>query len=256
MTISIGKTLFLILMPFVYRCLHQGVLEERSRYYKEHEKISNIILLPTYYAIEIVFAVVFYCISKEWVFMKNTPLLSEIGLFPIFVICAIIYIVIHLIVISVDSIDDCIPIGHLILLIFFFAIFMWSGISMASNATKDKIFNEMPYEITNEYTIHLKALSDTHTTEGQIRGSRYYINGTINDSYEIYYSFVDDKGSTVIRHFPYSEQYVDIYEQDDCEDPRIEFTVYSKQYKDKSASYTTYVVYIPTGTNNITMDME
>lgn len=253
--ISIGKLLFLILMPIVYRCLHQGILEERSDYYKGIEKTSTLILIPSYYAIEIFWAIVFYCISKEWVFMK-TSFLSEVGIFSIFVICAIMFIAVHLVIISIDSIDDCLPIGHLIALVIFFAIYMWMAVGVTKNEMKDKIFNEMPYEITNEYTIHLKALSDTHTTEGEIHGSRYYINGTINDSYEIYYSFIDEKGSTVIRHFPYSEQYVDIYEQDDCEDPRIEFTVYSKQYKDKSASYTTYVVYIPTGTNNITMDME
>lgn len=247
--ISIGKILFFILMPLIYRLIQIIFLGNEDD--KKQKIIRNTILLSTYYGIELIYILVLYFISKEWVFMKGA--LSQSGAFAVFVILSIFFIIVHLLVMSLTGDDGF---SHLVVLILFFGFFLILESSNVQFYIDEKIFNEMPYNISNQYIINLKALSDTHTTDGKITGSRFYINGTIKDNYEIYYSFIDEKGSTVIRHFPYSEQHVEIYEMDDCENPRIEFTEYFKEYKDKKAAYTDYIVYIPTGTNNITIDME
>lgn len=247
--LSTGKLLFFILMPLIYVLIQ--VIFFNSKYDKKRKIVINSILLLIYYSIELTYIFVLYFISKEWVFMKVTT--TQVGAFASFAMLSIMFIIVHFAIMAWEGDSGfC----HVIVLVILFGFFLALESDYTQHNIDTKIFNEMPYEKTNEYTIKLKALSDTHTTEGKITGGRFYINGTIKDNYEIYYSFVDEKGSTVIRHFPYSEQHVEIYEMDDCPNPRIEFTEYHKEYKDNESSYTHYIIYIPTGTNNTTIDME
>lgn len=247
--LSVGKLLFFILMPLIYILIQ--VIFFNSKYNKKRKIIINSLLLLIYYSIELTYIFVLHFISKEWIFMKGITIPPES--FVSFVMLSIMFIIFHFAIMAWEGDSGfC----HVIVLVILFGFFLALDADYVQYNIDTKIFNEMPYEKTNEYTIKLKALSDTHTTEGKIAGGRFYINGTIKDNYEIYYSFIDEKGSTVIRHFPYSEQNVEIYEIDNCPNPRIEFTEYYKEYKDNKSSYTHYIIYIPTGTNNTTIDME
>lgn len=247
--LSVGKLLFFILMPLIYILIQ--VIFFNSKYNKKRKIIINSLLLLIYYSIELTYIFVLHFISKEWIFMKGITIPPES--FVSFVMFSIMFIIFHFAIMAWEGDSGFF---HVIVLVILFGFFLALDADYVQYNIDTKIFNEMPYEKTNEYTIKLKALSDTHTTEGKITGGRFYINGTIKDNYEIYYSFIDEKGSTVIRHFPYSEQNVEIYEIDNCPNPRIEFTEYYKEYKDNKSSYTLYIIYIPTGTNNTTIDME
>lgn len=63
--ISIGKILFFILMPLIYRLIQIIFLDNEDD--KKQKIIRNTILLSTYYGIELIYILVLYFISKEWV---------------------------------------------------------------------------------------------------------------------------------------------------------------------------------------------
>lgn len=90
--ISIGKILFFILMPLIYRLIQIIFLDNEDD--KKQKIIRNTILLSTYYGIELIYILVLYFISKEWVFMKGA--LSQSGAFAVFVILSIFFIIVHL----------------------------------------------------------------------------------------------------------------------------------------------------------------
>lgn len=260
------KILFFILMPLIYKILHIVVSnpiyenncllndENNSFYYNKNGFwITHLILLIVYYVIEGIFIFEIHKWSGEWIFMNNVN--NEP--FELFAFFSIFFIISHLMILHEEFYSDInLPVIHLVPLIFLFATFMFVNKGFIKYNQEVAIFENMEYNVEVN-TIYLEALSDTHTTTGDINGGLLYINGVIQDNYEIYYSFIDERDSVAIRHFPYSEENVEIYPQEYCPNPRIEFYVYSKTYKSQSDSYTKYKIYVPENTTkglNINME--
>lgn len=239
----IGVLLFLILMPLVFKGLEILLSEERDKYFSYW--VWQIIGLFFYYGIEIIYVIMHHHITNEWVIFKGN---SFSDAFPLFVICAIIYIIF-----SACFIMDCKwedefiahDITNAIFLTVLFGVYLLIASSYINFNYEEENFNNTPYEITEQETIQLRAFSDTHTTTGNVRGGRFYINGEIRDNYELYYCFIAEDGSLTIRHFTYTEAHCKIFPEENCTNPRLEITTYGKTFGSKYDYYSDYVLYIP-----------
>ncbi len=252
--ISIGKILFFILMPLIYKGIQIFILKD-DRHMKGFYR-THLISLIWYYAIEVFFILSFYKVTNELIFANNT-IDTEAGCFPMFVICSCAFVIIHLILLflALDEMETSLI--HCIVLTVLFIFFEPMTLSVATDEMNTKVFESMPYEVTSTEVIQLEAFSDTHTTSGELHGSRYYINGNIHDNYEIYYCFLDEKGSLTIRHFTYYEDHCDIYPEENCENPTLKITTLSKSYKDKSSTIYEYEIHIPKNSiGNSAIDMQ
>lgn len=233
----IGKLLYLILMPLVYKLIQMFIL--RNDYCKD-SLMKHGLTLGFYYIVEVIFVAVHYLLTKEFVFANN--LKYEVGSFAMFVLLSLAFTIIHLFILGFDGEQSCI---HCLVLMILFLMFLFFDSLLLGKEIDEQTFNEMPYEFVSEETINLEAFSDTHTTTGDIHGGRYYLNGQIRDNYEVYYSFLDERGSLIIRSFVYNEAHCDIFPEEDCPNPTIKITTYSKSYKDMTSTYSDYVLHIP-----------
>lgn len=239
---SIGKILFLVLMPIIYKLLEVTMEEDYIYNMSIGRTIFEVFQLLVYYGIEAVYIFMHHSITNEWIFTKNN---NYSTCFPFFVFCSIAFIICSIVFLC-DS-DDMIfhHVGKVFVLILLFSIFLVVINSYINFYMTEDIFNNMEYEKTNEETIHLRAFSDTTAVNGEIHGGRFYISGKIQEDYELYYVFMAEDGSLVIRHFTYNEAHCKIFPEENCENPRIEIKTYAKSYKDKNSSYCDYVIYIP-----------
>lgn len=232
------KLFYLIFMPLIYKLIQMFVLNDVFE--KEHYK-HHIICVGFYYFIEIIFVMIHYIITKEWVFSNN--IMYDFGCFEFFTLCSVMFIIVHVVLLGIDNEPQ--NGTHCIVLLIFFLVFSMFNVGSLLYGVKNQDFNNMPYEKIETKTINLEAFSDTHTTTGEITGRRYYISGEIRDNYEIYYSFLDERGSLIIRSFVYTEEHCDIFPEENCPNPTLEITTYSKSYKDLSSTYSDYVLHIP-----------
>lgn len=244
--VSIGMLLFFILMPLCYKGL-ELCLSYSTEYIQRYKGfyIIQVIELIGYYVLEAIYIIAHYTITKEWVFMKNRIYISWNG---IFIFCAIVFIFISGIFFTdCRDKDEFVAndIAKNIVLIILFMFFMFFMYISTSDNYKNVYFDSLKYEKISEEIIELRCFSDTHTTTGEIHGGKYYINGQIQDNYELYYCFMNEDGSLTIRHFTYTEAHCKIYPEENCQNPRLEITTYAKSYKDKHANYCDYALYIP-----------
>lgn len=270
--------LFFIFMPIVYEILtvvlsfftrecHTSY--DKKEHIKEHA-ITLGISLAFDYVIELVWVLIVKHRISVWMFSEEfTKIDGASSAFDLFKYLAIAYIVLSLtfgtIIGSAMDEDRDMPILHTIILILFFILFATAIGPRAVSANIDEAaYEKMPYEQTVQ-TIDLKAMTDTHTTTGQMNGRMSlgsgYISGEIKDNYEVYYSYLDkNNGETVVDHFTYHNDTVDIFEEGpDCK-PVLEITTHHKEYKTKyneySDTYYTYVVRVPSMVEGVDMDME
>ena len=236
---------------------------------KEHA-ITLGISLAFDYVIELVWVLIVKHRVGVWMFSEELAKIDgATSAFDLFKYLAIAYIILSLILGTIigsamDEDYDA-PILHTIILIVFFAIFaIFIGPNAVSANVDKAAYEKIPYEQTIQ-TIDLKAMTDTHTTTGQLNGHARlgsgYIRGEIKDNYEVYYSYLDkNNGETVVDHFTYHNDTVDIFEEGpDCK-PVLEITTHHKEYKTKynkySDTYYTYVVRVPSMVEGVDMDME
>lgn len=257
-----GRLLFFILMPLIYEAILIYIYSVEIDSFIDFKNpilaqvIFSIISLTIYYGIEI-----FYILKLKSI--VGVSLLSKDynqAEFEEFVFLSLLFIGIHLISFFADFIDfydDIIPICHLFVLLILFSFFFLIESCHIKEDIKQERFDSLDYEIVENYTINLHSLSDGHTTSGDINGGRWYIKGVIEDNYNIYYSFINEQGSVVIRNLPYSEDTVDIFEEENCTNPRIEFFKFSKSYEDLCSEYYNYDIYIPSGSmDGVAIDMQ
>lgn len=266
MQISWITLLLFILLPLVYVAIRFNIIkdfDEELRYLKYGRKkgkkfyVFQILSLILYYLLEIIMVLYHHHLSGEWIILKNQEISGSIMF--CFVFCYVLFLVFHmigLIASSHDTYNYDIP-YHCIPLIIFFIIFLWLTGLDTKDIIKKNHFDSIQYQLTNESTIPLHVLSDTHTTSGEVHGGRYYVNGTINDNYDIYYAYLDKDKSLVIEHFTYSKGRDKIYPEENCENPRIVIRTYSKQYEDLTASYNAYELHIPDNSvSGLELDMQ
>lgn len=242
--ISIGKILFFILMPLVYNRIYISSLEDK--YDKKTLRLNKIINLSFYYIIEIIQIIVHFVITKELLFVKNAQF--DFGVFILFVFCSILWISIHLFVCGLGFLsgeENEIEYTHLLVLGILFLLFLLISESNTNKNMKEYYLSQQQYEKVSEEVYNLEAFSDTTAVNGEIHGGMHYINGSIQEDYELYYSFINEKGSLVIRHFTYHENTCEIYPEENCENPILKIETYSRNYKDKSESYNKYILHIP-----------
>lgn len=241
----IGLILFFILMPLVFKGL-EVLFDEFEPDYTGYW-IYQALQLLFYYGIEVFYVMAHHSITGEWMFKKGNQYPDA---FPSFVFLAVVYIVVA-VGAKLVTIEDCgeilaYDIGNTISLLVLFALYMiFIAKPYIKDTTDQIIFNQMPYQVTAEETINLRAFSDTHTTSGNIRGSRFYINGEIRDNYELYYCFLAEDDSLAIKHFTYTEAHCKIFPEENCTNPRLEITTYGKEYKSYNDYYSDYVLHIP-----------
>lgn len=133
-------------------------------------------------------------------------------------------------------------------------IFIIEGIAMLISSTNQAqaVFNDMEYEIINEYDINLKAFNGALETNGEVHGGMYYIQGSIETDYVLYYMTDKGNGYDMIDHINYDKNRDDIHIGEKDETPRIHVRVYRKEYKTpkgevwESNQYEQYTIYIPT----------
>lgn len=270
---NIPFLLYLILMPIVYSSIgmsfHKDISDEKysrdfyrkycdkhnteiSSYDYEKKWIAkNRVLIFAikclfYYLIEII-----YCILMNNMFGTLPIFKAEIdtidGCNIMFVFCSIVFILVHS---FFTPMCMCVgegpsyPIAHIIVLFFLFGIYM-----SFCNSNANSYYLSAQDWCQETYTTNLYSLGDSTSVDGSITGSRYYIRGSISDSYKIYYSFLDQNGDIVINNIVYDQNTVKIRE-DDNEIPRLETTKHYRSYKDEYEEYYTYRIYIPKGTFN------
>lgn len=133
-------------------------------------------------------------------------------------------------------------------------IFIIEGMAMlisSTNQVKD-VFDDMEYEVINEYDINLKAFNGALETNGEVHGGMYYIQGSIETDYVLYYMTDKGNGYDMIDHINYDKNRDDIHIGEKDETPRIHVKVYRKEYKTpkgevwESNQYEQYTIYIPT----------
>ena len=258
--ILIGRLAFLILMPLIY----EFIMYLLDTYKKDTKQVFIMALIIDYIIIGIyVFNV--YRITGTWVFTEACKN-SITDSFSVFVALAVFYIIAAFIFGFFGAMiasDEELPITHVIALIFCFAIFsMMDTTSMHAQIDKS-IYDDMEYEVdTSE--IKLKRMADMHGVDGSVSGSHIlgsgYISGQIQDNYKIYYSYISSTGETVIDSFIYSNNSVDIFEQENCLEPKLVINHYHKSYKTEHNSYSheyyTYKLYIPAMQSEINLDLE
>ncbi len=239
--ISIGKILFFILMPIFYKALEILISQDRYKHYFLWQGVQ----LVYYYGIEAIYILLHYSVTKEWIFMKNLVYPNS---YFVFVVLSIIFILASLVCLCDSELEDDIIFYDVVktfVLSVLFAVFMILAMSITKCSKNEMIFNNMPYKKTEEKVISLRAFSDTHTTSGKIHGGLCYINGNIQDNYELYYSFLAEDGSLTIRHFTYTEAHCKIFPEENCENPRLEIITYAKSYENNYDSYEEYILHIP-----------
>lgn len=235
--LSIGKILFIILMPIVFKLL-EAIMEDNYIYNISIGRIIfEIFQVLIYYGMEAVYIFVHHSITNEWIFTKNN---SYSTCFSFFVFCSVGFIICSIFLCDSNNIVVY-HVGKLFILFILYAIFL---AIIDSNITED-IFNNMEYEKTNEEIISLKAFSDTRVVNGEIHGGMFYISGKIQEDYELYYAFIAEDDSLTIRHFTYNETHCKIFLEKKCKNPRIEIKTYAKSYKNNNSNYCDYVIYIP-----------
>ena len=239
---SVSRILFFIFMPLVYKLLEASFEENYFKKMNKGRFIFEIFQVFLYYIIEVIYMIVHHIITNEWIFMKDKIYKDCFGFF---VFLSIVFICFSLMFST--EIEDfiCYHICKSFILVVLYLIFIVIVYSFISFDVEKKTFNNMDYEKVNEQTINLRAFSDTTSVSGDTKTGRFYISGKIQENYELYYGFMDEDGSLVIRHFTYNESNCKIFPEENCTQPRIEITTYAKSYKDNYSSYCCYVLHIP-----------
>lgn len=238
MLYEIVMILYFALMPIVYKNAHktcaEGFFTKRDKGYKQ----VHIGLLVFYYALEAIFLLN--------IFLKTGKNPFSNFLCLMFVICSLVFILMHLIFVSLCS--PCFtdyPVVHAIPLLILFLIF----INMFKNSVNYEedyaYFNEMEYNFEMVDTLSLEILTDTYRVSGDVSGGLFYISGSMSDNYTINYAYLNEDGILIPRNIPYDEKTVELHPEENCTNPRIEFYNCHKEYKGFEDSYTAYKIYFP-----------
>ena len=259
-----GRLIFFILMPIVYEGInllihHFGQFNEGD--WRSEIKIYSVLLVIDY-IIEIVYSVIIKNALGVWIISSEFNNIKTYGVYEIFVFFAIVWIIVSIFCKSTLSKNDSIPVFHTIFLVIFFTIFSFMIVDYIYDRQDQNIFDSLEYQIEDN-TIFLRAMSDGHSTTGDIRGHSFlgsgYIQGEMADNYNLYYAFVNDHRETVIQSITYNNS-VHIYEEGESCEPRIVFHKYYKTYESEHNSlydeYYTYDIFIPSMVDGVRIDME
>lgn len=261
--ILFGRLAFLILLPLVYEGLMY--MENTS---KKENTLCFIAATVIDYIIIGIYVYNVYRITGTWVFTEACKNVAADS-FDVFVMLAVIYVVAAIICSFLVSIDNSVesseelPITHVIVLMILFTIFSMMDATYLHSEIDKNVYDAMEYSIdTSE--IKLKLMSDTHGVDGSIDGQSVlgsgYISGKIQDNYKIYYSYLSSTGETIIDSFVYNNDNVDIFEQENCVEPKLIINRYYKSYETEHNSYSheyyTYTLYIPAIKSEINLDLE
>lgn len=256
--IVIGRLAYLILLPVVY----EGIMYLMCRKL-EYKKLFIAECIVDYIIIG-VYVYNVYRLTGTLVFTDKY--LEQTDSFGFFVIASVVYVVICIICteLALDMGGETeLPLTHTIVLIVLFIIFTCMDTSFIQDTLDKSVYDNMEYNIeTTE--IKLRLMSDGHGVDGSVSGSHMlgsgYISGKIQDNYKIYYAYLGDNGETVIDSFIYSNESVDIFEQENCMEPKLIKKHYYKSYKTEYNSYSheyyTYELYIPALSSEINLDLE
>lgn len=260
------RLLFLIFMPIVFEGIMFLINFFRDGWadgeVKKQLGFFSVLLLVDY-IIEFIYLKAVKGILGVWAFSNEFANIESHGTYEFFVFCSVAYIIICIIASFFDYYDDDLPIMHTILLIICFIAFSSMNTSTLRESVDEAVFNSMEYQV-QEDTIYLRTMGDGHTTTGSVHGSSVlgtgYIQGKIADNYNLYYSFVDSNGETVIQSIVYNNDSVNIYEEGESCTPRIVFKKYHKSYETEHNSfyneYCIYDIYIPSMIDGVKIDME
>lgn len=260
------RLLFFIFMPIVFEGIMFLLNFFRGGWadgeVKKQLGFFSVLLLVDY-IIEVIYLKVVKGILGVWVFSDEFVSIESHGTYEFFVFCSVVYIIICIIASFIDFDDDELPIMHTIILIICFIAFSTTNTITLHESIDEAVFNSMEYQV-HEDTIYLRAMGDGHTTTGSVHGSSVlgtgYIQGKIADNYNLYYSFVDSNGETVIQSLVYNNDSVNIYEEGESCTPRIVFKKYHKSYETEHNSfyneYYIYDIYIPSMIDGVKIDME
>lgn len=252
-----GKSLYFILMPLVYEVVLQVIYYFKEAYdYCDDYLVIKDFKIPTPLAHFVASLIFDYIIVGIYILamgkivgvsMMTKDYEDVAGEFYVFVFFSGLFIIGHLITLAFCDADDELPLAHQLFLLACYVVFMFIMVPVTHSEVSNIRFNNMSYELVETYTINLHTLSEGYMADGKTQ-ERIYVKGVVGNSYDLFYSFIDNDGSIIVRSIPYSEQYVKIYEQEDCETPRIVFKRYYKETNYKNDAYYTYDIYVPTST--------
>lgn len=226
--------------------------------------IAFTVLLAIYYGIEYVYFGIAKNMLNYWPWQKGFDAADmDCMTWGCFFLLSIVFIALC-VTINICRWDEIssVPYGHVITLIICFTLFASVQLSSLQYDVDEQVFNSMAYETTSE-TIYLQKMTDTHNTEGYVKGRSSlwsgYINGEIKDNYNIWYSYLGEDGSLVFDFLTYHQNTTKVWPEENCT-PRIVKYTHTKSYQTKhndfSHTYQTYEIFVPSTPVEVELDMQ